>query len=311
MPQGIDPPLPRCAIVLCTLNGAAHVQAQLDSILGQDHQGWDLWVSDDGSTDDTLAILRQFQTDQAPRHQVHILSGPRKGAAVNFLSLLCHPDLPKDRPIVLSDQDDIWHPNRIRRACLATTDTSTPTLYGACSHIGDAAGQVMRPSAKPVRGPSFANALVQNIISGHTAALCPLALALIQKAGCPQGPGVPFHDWWLYLVVTACGGQVVWDATPTVIYRQHPANLMGSPTGFAARASRLGQLFNGQLGRWMDQNITALTHSPLPVSADAKTCLDALGSRNLRGVARAGLHRQSRLHTLALYGAAALGRLAP
>ena len=97
-------------IVMATRNGAAHLAEQLDSIARQTHADWSLFVSDDGSTDDTKRILADF----ARSHPVTVVDGPRKGAAANFLSALCHPDLPLGT-IALADQDDIWLPGKLAR----------------------------------------------------------------------------------------------------------------------------------------------------------------------------------------------------
>ena len=57
----------RVAILLCTFNGERHLQAQLDSIAAQSHTGWALWISDDGSTDGTLAIVREMNRKHLDR----------------------------------------------------------------------------------------------------------------------------------------------------------------------------------------------------------------------------------------------------
>ena len=53
-----------------------------------------------------------------------------------------------------------------------------------------------------------------------------------------QIPGPPgtIHDWWSYIVVTACGGEVVVDPEPVVLYRQHGQNLIGARPSAIARA---------------------------------------------------------------------------
>lgn len=74
------------------------------------------------------------------------------------------------------------------------------------------------------------------------------------------GPDVPvaLHDWWTYLVVTACGGQVHYDPVPHVRYRQHGRNQVGVGQGWRARFSRWGRLFRGGLQCFNEQKIAAL-----------------------------------------------------
>ncbi len=105
-------PLQAVTIVMATLNGERYLPDQLDSIARQSHRDWRLFVSDDGSTDATRAILSDF----ARQHPVTVVSGPALGcAAANFLSALCHPDLPAG-PVALADQDDVWLDGKLARA---------------------------------------------------------------------------------------------------------------------------------------------------------------------------------------------------
>ena len=81
-PPPHDPPpdLPPVTILLASYQGAAHLAAQLDSIAAQDHTGWALWVSDDGSTDGTREIVETFRRE-TPGHEIRLVEGPGRGAA--------------------------------------------------------------------------------------------------------------------------------------------------------------------------------------------------------------------------------------
>ena len=101
---------PRVAILLCTYNGAQFLAEQLDSLEAQVHQNWVVIASDDGSTDQTLEILRQYQAKWSPR-KLTIRSGPQKGFCQNFLSLTADPEIRADY-YAFCDQDDVWLPNK-------------------------------------------------------------------------------------------------------------------------------------------------------------------------------------------------------
>lgn len=107
------PALPRITILLCTFNGARFLAAQLASIEQQTHSNWRLIVSNDGSTDDTLTIIRHF-ADRVCQ-PVEIRHGPGRGAAANFLSLATDPEIDGDL-FAFCDQDDVWHPAKLSRA---------------------------------------------------------------------------------------------------------------------------------------------------------------------------------------------------
>ncbi|WP_028957932.1 glycosyltransferase [Sulfitobacter sp. 20_GPM-1509m] len=298
--------LPAFTVLMATRNGAAHLPAQLASLAAQSHADWRLWVSDDGSTDATRALVQDFARD----HDVRWIEGPQRGAAANFMHLLCHPDLPSG-PVALSDQDDIWLPDKLARASAALARTDAPVLYGAGSLHIDEDGTPRGTSPDWPRGPSFENALVQNVVSGHSTALNAAALDIVRRAGVPQG--IAFHDWWLYQLMTGAGAQVVLDAHPVLHYRQHAGNVMGSFRGPLARLRRLGLMLDGTFGGWMAANRAALIATgALTPAAEAllETVFNAPpGPARTRALRRAGVHRQSRADTAALYAVAALGRI--
>lgn len=105
--------MPHTTILMCTFQGQKYITQQLKSFSAQNHAKVGLWVSDDGSTDGTLEALRGFRSPDG--HPPRILSGPQQGFAANFLSLLCAEDLPPGY-VALSDQDDVWFPEKLSRA---------------------------------------------------------------------------------------------------------------------------------------------------------------------------------------------------
>src|ERR1700733_8685046 len=106
--------MPRIAVLLCTYNGARFLPAQLDSLAAQTFADWQLFVSDDGSSDDTFAIVAQYQ-DRLGVAPVQVRKGPCQGFVKNFLSLACDPSLAFDY-YAYCDQDDVWEPDKLARA---------------------------------------------------------------------------------------------------------------------------------------------------------------------------------------------------
>lgn len=304
-------PPPRVTIALATRNGAAHLRAQLDSYAAQTHSAWDLWVSDDGSTDSTRAIVQAFAAEHGAGRQIRLVDGPQAGVAANFMSLLCHPDLPA-QPVALSDQDDVWLPEKLELG-LHDLQGDAPRLYGAQSIHVDTD---LRPIGRSLGGgiPSFGNALVQNIVSGHSAMLNAGALGLVRRAGVPRD--IPYHDWWLYQLITGAGGTVVVRPDAVLLYRQHGANAMGSHQGPRATLARAGQVLGRTYGGWIAANTAALNGVRDLLDADAHATLDALaahppapGRTRARVFARHRLRRQGRVGTMALYLAVIMGRI--
>lgn len=302
----------RVTVAMCTYNGAQYLDEQLQSLLDQTHKDWDLWVSDDGSTDATLAKLDAFADRCTGRHSVTIVKGPQRGASENFLSLLHHPDLPTRGLVALSDQDDIWHPHKLARAVDKVAPTEGPVLYGAQSIHKDKDGRTKGRSRSTGRQPTFANALAQNVISGHSSVLNPAALAIVRRAP----TDLPHHDWWIYQLIANSGGTIIRDTETVLTYRQHDSNVMGAHNGLRASILRYWQVFNGTYGEWVSANLTALRAMSNDLTPAARDLLDALaatprrlGFRRARVFMRFGIVRQSRFQTYALWAAVALGRV--
>lgn len=289
-------------ILMGTFNGGRWLGAQLDSFLAQTHTCWTLWVSDDGSSDDTRAQLEAFAS-RYPGRLIRIMDGPRQGSAANFLHLLCHPDLPSGI-VALSDQDDVWMPHKLERA-VAQLNTAgpAPCVWSARYMISNAELKASRTSEIWSRGPSLGNAVVQNIMSGHTLTLNPAAVELMR---CAEKQKVPHHDWWIYLVMMACGARALLDPELVLHYRQHNANTIGVRSSASARWRRLSGLMKGDMHAWINGNLEALDNSKkLPLTTSARELLDRWHDHRLYNKLRLlldlNIHRQSRLETVMFY----------
>src|SRR5687767_4472450 len=209
---------------MSTYNGARFIREQLQSILQQLPPRGQIIVRDDGSRDGTVDEVGAVNDAR-----ITLLRGANLGFGRSFLTLLAHA--PSDADMVMfSDQDDVWLPNKVERAWrhLRALDGQAG-LYGSAQMLVDSALRPLYPTPPWPRGPSLTNALTENIITGCTAALNRPALELLQRAGVPDG--VHFHDWWLYLVVSAFGS-VVYDNQPALLYRQHGGNVIGHGAGW-------------------------------------------------------------------------------
>ena len=243
------------AILLCTFNGEAWLGEQLASFESQLHRRWTLHVSDDGSTDRTLDLLDAF-AEQVGAARVRVRRGAGAGSSANFLGLACDPSIEADF-YAFADQDDIWHPDRLERsiARLADQVPDRPALSCARTRYVDQDGRPVGLSPLFGRAPEFRNALVQSIAGGNTMTFNRAAHSLIVSAGLQR---VVVHDWWLYLLVTGSGGVVFYDPVPTVDYRQHGGNQIGSADGWSARFSRFAGMLRGHFADWNDVNDSAL-----------------------------------------------------
>lgn len=239
-----------------TYNGGRFIAEQLDSIAQQTHTNWTLAVSDDGSSDETLVVLGDY-TARWPEGRLTLRHGPCEGFCRNFLSLACDPGTISNY-YAFADQDDIWKPEKISRAIawIETIPSEVPALYCARTKSVDENGKTLAFSPRFRLQPNFKNALVQSIGGGNTMVFNEAARKLLVAAG--PDVTVPSHDWWLYLLVSGCGGVVCYDQEPSLLYRQHRGNLVGANVGVSNRLTRLVKMLRGRLAEWNDLHVAAL-----------------------------------------------------
>ncbi len=304
----------KIAVLLCTYNGEKHLGEQLESIAQQQHESIDIYVSDDGSTDNTLTLLERYKTSWN-KGSFTVRLGPQKGFASNFLSLVCDEKIEADF-FAYCDQDDIWERDKLSRAvsALAPIENAIATLYCSRTKIVTETGEMTgKLSCLFTRKPSFQNALVQSLAGGNTMLFNRQTKQLISKVGIHE---IVSHDWWTYMLVTGVGGKVIYDTHPTVRYRQHENNEIGANTSWTANLSRVLSLINGRFKKWNEVNLRALkTAKPLFTCENQKTLeqFERLREANLyqrfRLAKNARLYRQSHIGNIALMGATILKKL--
>jgi glycosyltransferase involved in cell wall biosynthesis len=295
-------------ILLCTLNGERFLAEQLASLERQTFKRWRLLVSDDGSSDRTKSILQAFKAAHEPG-RVEIVDGPRRGAQANFLFLACWDGLDSDY-YAFCDQDDIWEADKLSRAIaiLERVGTGIPALYGSRTCLINQNGRKIGLSPLFPKEPVFRSALVQSIAGGNTMVFNSRARELL--AFCGAEVDIPSHDWWLYQVTSACDGKVFYDAYPSVRYRQHERNVIGSNMGVAACLRRLQMLGQGRFRYWADLNVEALVRLRPRMNAENRQIFDLFCRARHRPLlerarmfVQAGVYRQTLLGNLGLAAA--------
>ena len=214
----------KVVVLMSTWHGEQFVIEQLHSILSQLAPSARVLIRDDGSTDGTVERIQSLSDKR-----ISIIKGAHCGFARSFLALL--DAAPDDADVImLSDQDDVWLPGKVARACShLALFADQPALYCSRLQLADINLNPIGLSPTWPRPPSFQNALTENIVTGCTCAMNQPALRLARNCG-DRGL-IYFHDWWLYLVISAFGTVVV-DSMATILYRQHGGNVIGMGAGW-------------------------------------------------------------------------------
>lgn len=304
----------KVSVLLATYNGSRFLNEQLESIALQCVDSIDIWASDDGSTDETLGILRAWQARWV-KGQFNILQGPSRGYVENFRSLAVAGALSSPY-VAFSDQDDVWDSDKLA-AAISYIDESKPelpTLYGGRTRLIGTNGVILGMSPLFRRKPCFNNAIVQSLAGGNTMVFNHAAAVLIAES-CKM-TGFVSHDWWCYQIISGAGGRVIYDPIPRIGYRQHSDNLIGENQGWRARMKRIAAVADGRFAEWNTRNLSALECCRDKLTDESIRILDAFEcarlSRDFSSIYnlwKHGVRRQSLPSDVALYLAAALGRL--
>lgn len=303
----------KVAILLCTYNGSRFLGEQLESFVRQTHKNWIIYASDDGSNDDTLVVLNNYQ-QVLGKDRLILLSGPRQGFAKNFLSLIKNRSIIADY-FAFSDQDDIWFEDKLERSIAkAAIPRSIPALYCSRTRLISADKQVQGYSPLFSVAPEFGNALVQSIAGANTMLINMQARELLAKT--PDDAVIVAHDWLTYLLVTGCGGKVFYDPQPTLDYRQHNENLIGANNGLRDRLVRLAKMCTGRFSEWSTHNLLILNTFRQKLTPQSQRTMEQfeLARRSsfflrLYLMKKSGIYRQTLPGNISLFIAACLNRI--
>lgn len=242
----------RLSIVICTYNGAAYLQAQLDSLLAQTRLPDEIVIGDDGSIDATLDILQMFA--ERARHagiEVQFRRNPDNlGYVGNFSAGLRQAS---GDVLLLCDQDDVWRSDKLAKMAARFDNDPQLLLLHSDARLVDADGESLgcslfnalrlMPQEKQAihAGRAFEVVLRRSFVTGATAALrrelVELALPVAQDW---------IHDEWLTTIAAAIG-RIDFIDEPLIDYRQHDANQIGMPRRTLAMKWRDLLLSRGQL----------------------------------------------------------------
>ena len=200
---------------MATYNGNQYVKNQLQSILTQINEEDEIIIVDDASIDNTLFIIKEFQDSRVKLIENKI----NLGVVKTFERAISHAtgDI-----IFLSDQDDVWLPNKVEKILKIFQKYPDITLVLSDAQIIDSEGQTTANSFFKIRGKFVANPL-SNIIKNKYHG-CTLAFRReIVEMFLPFPADTPMHDMWIG-IVNAIYGKVFYIDEPLIQHRRHDNN---------------------------------------------------------------------------------------
>jgi rhamnosyltransferase len=212
--------LEKVAILMSTYNGQRYLLDQLKSIELQDYGNIELFVRDDGSSDDTISILREFEKSSVI--PVTIFQGENVGPAQGFWKLL-HNENIKAKYYAYCDQDDIWDPDKVSSAISMLQANQTNVLYFSNFRLIDGSSKILKAQVRTKR-PVIT--LQRLFISGIAQGCAMVMTNVLRDKLCHATiTALPMHD----LVTMIYGfemGKVVYDPCPRFSYRSHSGNVV-------------------------------------------------------------------------------------
>lgn len=219
------------AILLATYNGSLYLCEQIDSLLSQTFQDFQIYIHDDGSTDNTLQIINEYNKKLPDK--IHYLPDDQqgRGAKNSFFWLLQQVE---SNYYMFCDQDDIWLPSKIEDTYKRMMDVekqhnpSIPILIHTDLAITNQSLKVIHESLwKYLRlkvdiSKKYDFILQCNVVTGCTI----LMNHAVKEKAFPAYNDIYMHDWW-FAIIAAKYGVVENLKSCTVLYRQHGKNVCG------------------------------------------------------------------------------------
>lgn len=264
----------RFSVAMCTFNGGMYLLHQLESIAAQSRLPAEIVICDDGSQDDTLLLIESFAS-RAPFPVSVTANKARLGSTKNFEKAIqqCRGDV-----VVLCDQDDVWHREKVSRLeeafwiapeaglVFSNADMVGADLKPLGYSLWEALGFRRRQQRRLADGRAFEVLMKHNVIAGATLAF----RARFRNVLLPI-PQEWVHDGWIALVMAAISNLVAIDDR-LIAYRQHGANQLGALKRSPPRKLVEPQ---GNLDEIYERYVSQLVHvrerlekvmSPMPIS---------------------------------------------
>lgn len=223
----------KLSVAMCTYNGADFLSDQLQSIIAQSRPPDEIVVCDDGSTDETSAMLKVFAANPTVPVSLHF-NEQNLGSVKNFEKAI---SLSSGDVIVLSDQDDVWRPDKLQLIEKAFHRAPQAGLVFSDAEIVDESLQPLdRRMWNDIGFNAHRRKLVRSgralevLITGWTVTGATMAFRSdFVKLSLPvPGAIAMIHDGWIALTIAAVA-DVVMIEEPLIKYRQHGQQQIGAP----------------------------------------------------------------------------------
>ena len=201
------------SVCIATYNGGKYIKEQLDSIINQLETHDEIIISDDGSSDNTIGIIESYNDDR-----IVLYKNSFKNVVLNFEFVI---EKSKGDYIFLSDQDDIWHKDKVKCYMECFLKNSKVAVLISDFYIIDQKGIHLDRVYKKNK---FSNSLVKNIIVNNFIGCAMAFTSKTKNVIMPFPKNIAMHDWWIG-TCSNINGEVKFIDKKLHFYRRHDSNV--------------------------------------------------------------------------------------
>lgn len=231
-------------IIMCTFNGEQYIEEQIESILNNTYSQWKLIICDDGSTDNTVNLIKKYES-QYPDKIILRQNKTNMGVIYNFLTPILEYEADY---YMFCDQDDVWLTDKIEHTLHLMKRKEKK--YGYAVPITVFSDAKVVNEKLEVRNSSFhkvsklnikkldlPHMLMENKLIGCTMMFNAAVVKKIESL--PSAARM--HDWWI-AIISASFGKIAYLNEATLLYRQHEKNVVGNQSFLSYVSNRVSSL---------------------------------------------------------------------
>ena len=215
----------KLSVCMAAHNGSHYIHEQITSILPQLGKADEVIVVDDGSEDDTAALIESFGDSR-----VRVVRNVHNVGVVRSYERALQ--LASGNIIFLSDQDDLWHSDKVRAFITRFAADPSVSLVISNGELIDAAGRSL--GERLYSNGSVATGVLANLIKNRYQGSTMAFRREVAEVALPFPEGLPMHDSWIGLV-NAIVGKAAYLDEPLLFYRRHGSNVTTGKHGPATR----------------------------------------------------------------------------
>lgn len=211
----------RISVAMATYNGEKYIKEQIDSILLNLQTNDEIIISDDGSTDDTVEIINNYNDKR-----IKIYDGPKNGLIKNFENAIKNC---KGKYIFLSDQDDIWEKDKVKTVINVFEVKKCSVVIHDCVVVDENNSKILNNSFYSIRKSK--KGFLKNVIKNSYIGCCMAFESDLIKNIVPIPTNIAMHDQWIGLLGEINGNGSVFIEEKLIHYRRHENNVSNMKHG--------------------------------------------------------------------------------